>query len=94
MAAVRYRLPIREVSIQDDGSGNTRRFGLTECERWTVVTYAGPEAEFDLFQDHRGDAGDLATINNMMHRLGVGRERAQAARAAPCRKAASRARAL
>jgi hypothetical protein len=69
VAALCYRLPLLEVIIRDDGSGNTtytRRFGLAEAERWTVVTYAGPQAEFDLFGDRRGDRSDLRAIDTML----------------------------
>jgi hypothetical protein len=72
VAAVHYRLPIREVVIREDGSGNTSyacHLGLAEAERWTITTYAGGEAEFDEFRDRRGDRFDLLAIDNMLERL-------------------------
>ena len=58
VAALHFRLPLLEVSIRDDGTGRTsycHHLGLAECERWTITTFAGPEAEIDMFGDHHGD---------------------------------------
>lgn len=72
VAALYYKLPLREVRICDDGTGLTSYqhwLGLAECERWTITTFAGGEAEFDLFGDWRADNGDLRAIGNMLYAL-------------------------
>jgi hypothetical protein len=72
IAALHFRLPLLEVTIYADGSGKTsytENFGFAEAERWTIVTYAGPEAEIDMFGDHHGDRSDLRAIDTMMQRL-------------------------
>jgi hypothetical protein len=75
IAAICYSLPLREVLIDDAGIGTTRywgeRFGLERAEPWTVVTFAGPEAEFAMFHDRHGEPGDLHAIAAMMQRLGL-----------------------
>jgi hypothetical protein len=72
VAALHYRLPLLEVVIRDDGSGNTsycRNLGLPEAEDWCVTTFCGGEAEHDRFHDRRGDHGDLLAITNMLAKL-------------------------
>jgi len=69
VAALHFRLPLLEVVIREDGSGSTsycRNFGPAEAERWTITTFAGGEAEHDMFGDRRADNGDLRAINAMM----------------------------
>jgi hypothetical protein len=67
-----FELPLLEVVIRDDGSGKTsycRHFGVAEARSWVITTFAGGEAEFDLFGGHRGDGSDLLAIDNMLDRL-------------------------
>jgi hypothetical protein len=73
-AALHYRLPLREVVINSDGTGYTAyaRWRRADAEAWTVTAYSGPEAEKDLFLDGSADeAGDLLAIDSMLGRLGL-----------------------
>lgn len=74
IAAICYSLPVREVIIDADGCGVTRywaeRFGRERAEAWVITTYAGPEAEHDIFGDSAA-GGDLRAIDAMMQRLGL-----------------------
>jgi hypothetical protein len=72
IGALHFNLPLLEVYVREDGSGKTdytRKFGLADCVPWVITTYAGGEAERDLFGGgQRADRSDLLAINNMLHR--------------------------
>jgi hypothetical protein len=42
---------------------------LAEAKDWTIATFCGGAAEFDLFGDRRADCGDMRAIDNMLERL-------------------------
>jgi hypothetical protein len=72
--ALLHHLPLKDVTIQPDGSGRTaysRRFsGTGEIEAWITVTLAGPAFEHMIF----GSApigGDIDAIREMTKRMEV-----------------------
>jgi hypothetical protein len=72
VAALYFKLPLREVLIRPNGTGATRytrQFGLAEAEPWTISAYAGGAAEFDAFGDWRADNTDLRAIERMMEAM-------------------------
>jgi len=42
---------------------------LPEAKDWTIATFCGGAAEFDLLGDRRADCGDTRAIDNMLERL-------------------------
>ena len=67
---LRFELPLRDVYICEDGTGGmlySRRLRNDELVDWTIVAFAGPEAERDLFGD-ADESGDLTTIEKMLRR--------------------------
>jgi hypothetical protein len=71
VAALHFWLPVRDVAVEANGTGDTRyarRLGWGEIDRWTVSAFAGPETERDRF-GNADEAGDLEVIKTMLRRL-------------------------
>jgi hypothetical protein len=71
IAAMYFKLPLREVLIRENGTGLTsyaRWLGRAEVERWVTTTFAGPEAERDAFGDEFvAEATDLRAISSAIN---------------------------
>jgi hypothetical protein len=76
VTALRYRLPLKEAWVNDDGTGRTRfsRSCLTPqtIEEWFKMSFAGRAAEEDLYMDYRGGDGiDQHRRADALQRLGL-----------------------
>jgi len=72
VAALSFWLPLREVAIEANGTGETRyarRLGWGEIDRWVTTAYCGPLAEIDRFGGDAEEDGDLKVIKAMLRRL-------------------------